>query len=96
MLKFYRIYSLMCTYVRLNIIVGFLEGPMSPSFWPLPLAVHRLQEEEQLSQTLKPKRRCMVFNHVTYAHRCRGASLLCFPEGRASAGGAGCPQGRRH
>ena len=33
-------------YLGLNIIVDFLEGPMNPNFWPLPLAVYKLQEEE--------------------------------------------------
>ena len=47
----------MCTYFRLNITVGFLEGPMNPDFWALPLAVYKLQKEESVSQTLKPKRR---------------------------------------
>ena len=29
---------------------------MNPNFWPLPLAVYKLQEEELVSQTRKPKR----------------------------------------
>lgn len=33
--KFYRLCSLTCTYFRVNTIVGFLEGPVSPDFWPL-------------------------------------------------------------
>lgn len=28
---------------------------MNPNFWPLPLAVYKLQEEESVSQTRKPK-----------------------------------------
>lgn len=70
----------MCTYFRLNITVGFLEGPMNPNFWALPLAVYKLQEEESVSQTLKPKRRLQLCDW-------RDTGLLCFPGDMASAGG---------
>ena len=41
---------------------------MNPNFWPLSLAVYKLQEEESVSQTRKPKRRLQS---------CEG-TLACF------------------
>lgn len=51
---------------------------MNPNFWPLPLAVYKLQEEESVSQTRKPKRR---------RQSCEGTrACSAFPGDLASAG----------